>query len=164
MLRHAPCGGHGGSRATGRGRDGPGRSYRGSSRRLREISGVDKQGRLGWYLSRYLSRATERPGSSTSQQPSPRISRGTVLPPGPMERLLRLPWSTGPAPRRVFSGGAGLRAHPVVCPPSGIHGKANTECPITTPQHFVPPTARELRSQAVHRLQVGLFGLCAMLQ
>ncbi|PZQ55361.1 MAG: hypothetical protein DI555_08465 [Novosphingobium pentaromativorans] len=35
--------------------------------------------------------------------------------------------------------------------------------PITTPQHFVPPTARELRSQAVHRLQVGLFGLCAML-
>lgn len=35
--------------------------------------------------------------------------------------------------------------------------------PITAPQHFVPPTARELRSQAVHRLQVGLFGLCAML-
>ncbi|MFK4875255.1 hypothetical protein [Novosphingobium sp. ZW T3_23] len=35
--------------------------------------------------------------------------------------------------------------------------------PITSPQHFVPPTARELRSQAVHRLQVGLFGLCAML-
>lgn len=35
--------------------------------------------------------------------------------------------------------------------------------PITTPQHFSPPTARELRSQAVHRLQVGLFGLGAML-
>jgi hypothetical protein len=34
---------------------------------------------------------------------------------------------------------------------------------ITAPQHFVPPTGRELRSQAVHRLQVGLFGLCAML-
>jgi hypothetical protein len=34
---------------------------------------------------------------------------------------------------------------------------------ITTPQHFAPPTARELRAQAVHRLQVGLVGLCAML-
>ena len=31
------------------------------------------------------------------------------------------------------------------------------------PQHFTPPTARELRAQAVHRLQVGLFGLAAML-
>jgi hypothetical protein len=35
--------------------------------------------------------------------------------------------------------------------------------PITTPQHFAPPTARELRAQALHRLQVGLFGLCAMM-
>jgi len=35
--------------------------------------------------------------------------------------------------------------------------------PITTPQHFAPPTAREMRAQALHRLQVGLFGLCAML-
>jgi len=35
--------------------------------------------------------------------------------------------------------------------------------PITTPQHFTPPNARELRAQALHRLQVGLFGLCAML-
>lgn len=35
--------------------------------------------------------------------------------------------------------------------------------PVTTPQHYVPPTARELRAQSVHRLQVGLFGLCAML-
>lgn len=35
--------------------------------------------------------------------------------------------------------------------------------PITRPQHFAAPTARELRAQAVHRLQVGLFGLCAML-
>jgi hypothetical protein len=34
---------------------------------------------------------------------------------------------------------------------------------ITTPQHFSPPTGRELRAQALHRLQVGLFGLCAML-
>ena len=33
----------------------------------------------------------------------------------------------------------------------------------TTAQHFVPPTARELRAQAVQRLQVGLFGLAAML-
>ncbi|MDG2003601.1 MAG: hypothetical protein P8J20_09755 [Novosphingobium sp.] len=32
--------------------------------------------------------------------------------------------------------------------------------PVTTPQHY---TARELRTQSVHRLQVGLFGLCAML-
>jgi len=31
------------------------------------------------------------------------------------------------------------------------------------PQHFVPPTARELRAQAVHRLQIGLVGLAAML-
>lgn len=35
--------------------------------------------------------------------------------------------------------------------------------PLKTAQHFAPPTARELRSQAVHRLQIGLFGLCAML-
>lgn len=35
--------------------------------------------------------------------------------------------------------------------------------PITTPQHYAAPSARELRAQAVHRLQVGLFGLCAML-
>lgn len=35
--------------------------------------------------------------------------------------------------------------------------------PIAAPQHYAQPSARELRSQAVHRLQVGLFGLCAML-
>jgi hypothetical protein len=35
--------------------------------------------------------------------------------------------------------------------------------PLTAARHFSPPTARELRSQAVHRLQIGLFGLCAML-
>ena len=34
---------------------------------------------------------------------------------------------------------------------------------VASPQLFVPPTARELRAQAVHRLQVGLFGLAAML-
>lgn len=35
--------------------------------------------------------------------------------------------------------------------------------PVTTPRHSLPPTARELRAQAVHRLQVGLFGLAGML-
>ena len=31
------------------------------------------------------------------------------------------------------------------------------------PQHYLPPSSRELRAQAVHRLQVGLLGLAAML-
>lgn len=31
------------------------------------------------------------------------------------------------------------------------------------PQRFVPPTVRDQRGQAVQRLQVGLFGLAAML-
>ena len=31
------------------------------------------------------------------------------------------------------------------------------------PQMFMPPTARELRAQAIHRLQVGILGLCLML-
>ncbi|MBC2663970.1 hypothetical protein H7F51_00405 [Novosphingobium flavum] len=31
------------------------------------------------------------------------------------------------------------------------------------PQLVVAPTQRELRSQAIHRLQMGLFGLAAML-
>lgn len=31
------------------------------------------------------------------------------------------------------------------------------------PRHFTPPTARELRAQAINRLQIGLFGLAAML-
>jgi len=35
--------------------------------------------------------------------------------------------------------------------------------PITAPQHFAPTSSRDLRTQAVHRLQVGLLGLCAML-
>lgn len=34
---------------------------------------------------------------------------------------------------------------------------------VATPQHTALTTPRELRGQAVHRLQVGLFGLCAML-
>ena len=34
---------------------------------------------------------------------------------------------------------------------------------LPTPVHHVPPGARELRAQGVHRLQVGLFGLAGML-
>lgn len=34
---------------------------------------------------------------------------------------------------------------------------------VAAPQHYVPATAREIRAQAVHRLQIGLFGLAAML-
>jgi hypothetical protein len=34
---------------------------------------------------------------------------------------------------------------------------------VVEPQRFVPPTSRELRSRSVHRLQVGLLGLCVML-
>ena len=41
--------------------------------------------------------------------------------------------------------------------------QSNLVEPVATPQHHVPATARELRGQAVHRLQVGLFGLAAML-
>ena len=35
--------------------------------------------------------------------------------------------------------------------------------PVATPQHYVPATVRELRAQSVYRLQIGLFGLAAML-
>ncbi|WP_369821492.1 hypothetical protein [Novosphingobium sp. CF614] len=45
-------------------------------------------------------------------------------------------------------------------PPQVIPGMVE---PVTTVRHFAAPGARELRAQAVHRLQVGLFGLCAML-
>lgn len=38
------------------------------------------------------------------------------------------------------------------------HGSAGS-----VPQLFMPPTARELRAQALHRLQIGLLGLCLML-
>ena len=34
---------------------------------------------------------------------------------------------------------------------------------VAAPQHYVPATARELRAQAVHRLQIGLFVLAVML-
>lgn len=37
------------------------------------------------------------------------------------------------------------------------------EAAFVVPVHHVPPTAREMRAQAVHRLQVGLFGLAGML-
>lgn len=35
--------------------------------------------------------------------------------------------------------------------------------PFVTPQHYVPPGARELRAQAVQRLQSGLFGIAAII-
>ncbi|HEX8057790.1 MAG TPA: hypothetical protein VF481_14100 [Novosphingobium sp.] len=35
--------------------------------------------------------------------------------------------------------------------------------PVATPSQNVPSVARVLRAQAVHRLQIGLFGLAAML-
>ena len=34
--------------------------------------------------------------------------------------------------------------------------------PLVAPQHYVPPSARELRAQAVQRLQSGLFGIAAI--
>jgi hypothetical protein len=34
---------------------------------------------------------------------------------------------------------------------------------VAAPQHYAPPTMRELRAQAVHRLQLGLAGLAGML-
>lgn len=37
------------------------------------------------------------------------------------------------------------------------------EDPVSSPQHYVPPSLRDLRAHAVQRLQVGLFGLAAML-
>ena len=34
--------------------------------------------------------------------------------------------------------------------------------PLAAPQHFMAPSPRELRAQAVQRLQTGLFGLAAI--
>lgn len=39
----------------------------------------------------------------------------------------------------------------------------STASQVNIPQHYLPPTTRELRAQGVQRLQVGLFGLAAML-
>lgn len=39
---------------------------------------------------------------------------------------------------------------------------AAAEAPVA-PLHHIPPSPRALRAQAVHRLQVGLFGLAGML-
>lgn len=41
--------------------------------------------------------------------------------------------------------------------------QSNLVEPVATPQPYVPSPARTLRAQAVHRLQIGLFGLTAML-
>lgn len=35
--------------------------------------------------------------------------------------------------------------------------------PLTQARHFARPGPRQRRAQAVHRLQIGLFGLCTML-
>ncbi len=43
-----------------------------------------------------------------------------------------------------------------------FNGNGRVLEPLSGPQHFVPPTARELRAQAVQRLQTGLFGLAAI--
>lgn len=34
--------------------------------------------------------------------------------------------------------------------------------PLAAAKHYVPPSAREVRAQAVQRLQAGLFGLAAI--
>lgn len=34
--------------------------------------------------------------------------------------------------------------------------------PLVAPKHYVPPSVRELRAQAVQRLQAGLFGMAAI--
>ncbi|MDP3905781.1 hypothetical protein [Novosphingobium sp.] len=43
-----------------------------------------------------------------------------------------------------------------------FNGNGRVLEPLSGPQHFVPPTAREMRAQAVRRLQTGLFGLAAI--
>ena len=41
--------------------------------------------------------------------------------------------------------------------------KPNSALPGAGPQHYMPPSPRELRAQALHRLPIGLLGLAAML-
>ncbi|MFN3456825.1 MAG: hypothetical protein ACK4Z8_04535 [Novosphingobium sp.] len=49
--------------------------------------------------------------------------------------------------------------------PAGNQAPAPSEAEVAAASALahVPPTTRELRAQAVHRLQVGLFGLAGML-
>ena len=53
-------------------------------------------------------------------------------------------------PLKVFP-----RARPSAVPSSSAEAEG--------PQHFASPSKRDLRAQSIHRLQVGIFGLCAML-
>ena len=46
---------------------------------------------------------------------------------------------------------------------SPFANSGNEPAGAVVPQHYVSPTLRELRAQAVHRLQIGLFGLAGML-
>jgi hypothetical protein len=34
--------------------------------------------------------------------------------------------------------------------------------PVAAPKHYTPPSLRELRAEAVHRLQIGISGLAGM--
>ena len=123
MLRHAPCGGHGGSHATGRGRDGPGRSYRaplpGGRGRSRGLTSRAAWG--GIYLAIY----PERPRDLARRRRSnhPRGSRG--------ERCSRQDrWSVfsdfrGPPDPRPAASSAAARAS-VRTPWSALH-RASTE-------------------------------------
>ena len=61
-----------------------------------------------------------------------------------------------------------LRSHPIGSPPTTLRPSApRPVVPLaekaSAAQHFQSPSPRELRAQAVQRLQVGLFGLAAML-
>ena len=62
--------------------------------------------------------------------------------------------SIGSPPPESRHSGTGL---------AGLRGPVSLVEKIATAQHFEPPSPRELRAQAVQRLQVGLFGLAAML-
>ena len=41
--------------------------------------------------------------------------------------------------------------------------KPNISAQGQGPQHFIPPSGRELRAQSMHRLQIGLLGLAIMI-
>lgn len=47
--------------------------------------------------------------------------------------------------------------------PAAMATQPEISPPGSGPQIFVPPSTRELRAQAVHRLQIGLVGLATML-